>query len=77
MHVAVREITQPVHDADGEVVLRPGDQFAQDAGIPEGAPWRWAVAEVPDPPQPPPVPAAKPAARPKPAAPKPAQPARA
>lgn len=46
-HVAVREVTQPVHDADGVLVLRPGEQFAQDVPLPEGTPWKWAVAEVP------------------------------
>jgi hypothetical protein len=49
MHVAVKEVTQPVHAANGGVTHRPGEQFAQDVVLPEGVWWRWTVAEVPDP----------------------------
>jgi hypothetical protein len=71
MHVAVKEVTQPVHAANGGVTHRPGEQFGQDVALPEGVWWRWAVAEVPDPePEPAPKPAAaKPPAPAKPAAP--------
>jgi len=64
--VAVREVTQPVHGADGRVVHRPGERFAQDVVLAEGVPWKWAVAEVPDPapkPKPAPVPEKVPAAK--------------
>ena len=61
MFVAVREVTQPVHGADGRVVHRPGERFAQDVVLAEGVPWKWAVAEVPDRPPPVPGPEAAPA----------------
>lgn len=49
MHVAVKEVTSPVHDASGmAVVFRPGEQFPADKMLPEGVPWRWAVGVVPD-----------------------------
>lgn len=44
----VREVTQPVHAADGSVTHRPGDRFRLDEPLPEGVPFRLTVAEVPD-----------------------------
>lgn len=45
----VREVTQPVHAADGSVTHRPGEQFGLDEPLPEGVPFRLAVAEAPGP----------------------------
>lgn len=44
----VREVTQPVHAADGSVTHRPGDQFGLDEPLPEGVPFRLTVAEAPE-----------------------------
>ena len=49
MHVVVKEVTQPVHGADGSVTHRPGDRFPQDHELPEGVPYRLAVGEAADP----------------------------
>lgn len=72
-HKIVKEVTSPVHGTGGVVVIAPGEQFAEDFELPPEAPWRLAIAEVPDepvkagPPPPEPtrakVPAAKPAAK--------------
>ena len=43
----VREVTQPVHGADGVVTFRPGEQFGLDVPLPEGVPFRFAVAVAP------------------------------
>ena len=45
MHVVVKEVTQPVHGADGSVVFSPGDRFPEDTELPEGVPYRLAVGE--------------------------------
>lgn len=48
-HVVVKEVTSPVHDASGmTVVFRPGEQFPADEDLPEGVPWKWAVAVAAD-----------------------------
>ncbi len=58
-HKVVKEVTQPVHGPDGfSVLYSPGDQFEQDHELPPEVPWRLAIAEVPDKPEP-----AKPAAK--------------
>lgn len=46
-HVVVKEVTQPVHAADGSVAYRPGEQFPEETTLPEGVPWRLVVAEAP------------------------------
>lgn len=56
----VREVTQPVHGADGSVTHRPGDRLGMSEPVPEGVPYRLVIVEVPDPA---PGPAARPAAR--------------
>lgn len=45
----VREVTQPVHGADGSVTHRPGDHFGLDEELPEGVPFRLVVATAADP----------------------------
>lgn len=45
----VREVTQPVHGADGSVTHRPGDRLRLDEPVPEGVPYRMVITEVPGP----------------------------
>lgn len=63
-HVAVKEVTHPVHAPDGHsLAFAPGEQFPEGHELPHGVPWRWVVVEVPDEP----VPEPKPAPAPEPA----------
>ena len=48
-YVVAREVTCPVHGADGSVVFRPGDRLPMDKPVPEGVPYRLVVAGEPDP----------------------------
>lgn len=50
MKMVVKEVTQPVHAADGTVTFRPGQQFGQSERLPEGVPWRYAITDAPEPP---------------------------
>jgi len=62
-HKVVKEITQAVHGEGDRVMFSPGQQFDEEVELPEGTPYRLAVAVVPAP-----LPAASAARKPKDAA---------